>query len=208
MICTELRKWQWTGLGRWFCTYSHSPGWSHFPWIASQPRLQTAGIGTELRLNHGSMEQVVKMELTLFTIGSLPSGDANFVAFIAARVMPKLIVARPTKRGARCVVVIFRALNTNSVREIGKQKQKIIISEVKSWWMQTAKSQKNNRECRTKESVWRGLWKIHKTVHPHSNCFRWPHGTHHRCWSTLFTCTLFVHFCQCDPMYSIRAMAK
>lgn len=77
---------------------------------------------------------LLRRSLTFLTIGSLPSGQAHFVTFIAACVMPELIVAWPTKCGARCVVIIFRTLNTNSVQKSKKKYSKLlyIIRELKS----------------------------------------------------------------------------
>lgn len=49
----------------------------------------------------------------LLAVAALPPGQAHLLPIHSARVMSKTVVAGPTKRGARCVVVIGRAFDAH-----------------------------------------------------------------------------------------------
>lgn len=63
------------------------------------------------------MPAYCRAELTLLAVRSLPAGQADFVALLAARVMAELVVSRATEGGARRIVIVRGTLNTNPGRE-------------------------------------------------------------------------------------------
>lgn len=52
-----------------------------------------------------------KNKLTCLAVGSFPPVYADFITVFVAGVVPEYVVARSTKFGAGCIVVMIRALN-------------------------------------------------------------------------------------------------
>lgn len=66
--------------------------------------------------------------LTFLAVGSLPAGQAELVAVLAACVVAELVVPRPAERCARRVVVVLRAPDANSVDAEAKMGEIIAVS--------------------------------------------------------------------------------